>query len=208
MKTHSTRLRNICVYQLSLQYTTAAPVPSRYESRRHGSHILGTRRDTIPVQADKWEVETGGHNVNIRLKWLNYTAQAQGKTDCMICAEGRPTLTTAPARITQFNSKEGFACLLELFVDGHITGCMTNVKGLLDIMYPETLIRAIPPSFEVNLTPGYHCIQSNGIGKKVGSLPPEVCNTTRVIDLLSNMAHAHSDIWWFCGGQIIRGFSP
>ena len=70
---------------------------------------------------DRWEMETGGLNENMWLKWMNYTAQAQGKPNCVICAAGRPTLTTAPARITPFNSKEGFACLLELFVDGRIS---------------------------------------------------------------------------------------
>ena len=108
--------------------------------------------------------------------------QAQGKTNCIICASGRPRLTTAPARITPFNSAEGFACLLGLFVEGHIIGCPDKVKVLLDVMYPQVSTRVIPPSFEV-LTPHYHCIQGNGKGRKVGSLPPGTCNTTREIAL-------------------------
>ena len=47
-------------------------------------------------------------------KWINYTAQAQGKTNCIICASGRPCLTTAPARITPFNSAKGICMLIRI----------------------------------------------------------------------------------------------
>uniref|UniRef100_A0A8C5BDP5 Alkylated DNA repair protein AlkB homologue 8 N-terminal domain-containing protein n=1 Tax=Gadus morhua TaxID=8049 RepID=A0A8C5BDP5_GADMO len=155
-----------------------------------------------------WEVKTGELDQNMWLKWMNYTARAQGKTNCIICAAGRPSLTTAPARITPHNSPQGFVCLLELFVDGHIPGCSIAIKSRLNNMYPQTPIRSIPPRFEVNLTPDYHCITGRGTGRKVGSFPLDSCNTTREIKLLSNMTHARSDIWWFCGGQILRGVLP
>jgi hypothetical protein len=155
-----------------------------------------------------WEVKTGELDQNMWLKWMNYTARAQGKTNCIICAAGRPSLTTAPARITPHNSPQGFVCLLELFVDGHIPGCSIAIKSRLNNMYPQTPIRSIPPRFEVNLTPDYHCITGRGTGRKVGSFPLDSCNTTREIKLLSNMTRARSDIWWFCGGQILRGVLP
>uniref|UniRef100_A0A8C5BC65 Uncharacterized protein n=1 Tax=Gadus morhua TaxID=8049 RepID=A0A8C5BC65_GADMO len=103
-----------------------------------------------------WEVKTGELDQNMWLKWMNYTARAQGKTNCIICAASRPSLTTAPARITPHNSPQGFVCLLELFVDGHIPGCSIAIKSRLNNMYPQTPIRSIPPRFEVNLTPDYH----------------------------------------------------
>ncbi|CAL8348710.1 unnamed protein product [Boreogadus saida] len=45
-------------------------------------------------------------------------------------------------------------------------------------MYPQTPMRAIPPSFEVSLSLGYHCIRGSGRGRKVGSLPPWVLSAT------------------------------
>ena len=170
--------------------------------------VISQATKDLEIQGDTWEVETGGLYENMWIKWINYTAQAQGKTNCIICASGRPRLTIAPARITPFNSATGFACLLGLFVEGHIRGCTNKVKALLDVMYPQVSTRVIPPSFDVNLTPHYHCIQGNGKGRIVGSLPPGTCNTTREIALLSNMTRARSDIWWFCGGRVLRGVLP
>ena len=81
------------------------------------------------------------------VKWINYRAQAQGKTNCIICASGRPRLTIAPARITPFNSAIGFVCLLGLFVEGHIRGCTNKVKALLDVMYPPGLDQGYTSQF-------------------------------------------------------------
>ncbi|KAK0152015.1 hypothetical protein N1851_006585 [Merluccius polli] len=170
-------------------------------------HVFRPDLEEPEAQGDTWEVETGGLYENMWVKWMNYTAQAQGKTNCIIYASGRPRLTTAPARITPLNSAEGFACLLGLFVESHIPGCPDSIKILLDVMYPQIPMRVIPPSFEVNLTPHYHCIRGNGKGRKVGSLPPGTCNTTREIISLANMTRARSDIWWFCGGASFKGGS-
>ena len=74
--------------------------------------VISPETEDPEIQGDTWEVETGGLYENMWVKWINYPAQAQGKTNCIICASGRPRLTTAPARITPLNSAEGFACLL------------------------------------------------------------------------------------------------
>ena len=78
--------------------------------------VISPATKDLEIQGDTWEVETGGLYENMWVKWINYTAQAQGKTNCIICASGRPRLTIAPARITPFNSATGFVCLLGLFV--------------------------------------------------------------------------------------------
>uniref|UniRef100_A0A8C5AIW1 Envelope protein n=1 Tax=Gadus morhua TaxID=8049 RepID=A0A8C5AIW1_GADMO len=120
-------------------------------------HLSGVALHPNGVTHEEYcEVKTGELDQNMWLKWMNYTARAQGKTNCIICAAGRPSLTTAPARITPHNSPQGFVCLLELFMDGHIPGCSIAIKSRLNNMYPQTPIRSIPPRFEVNLTPDYH----------------------------------------------------
>ena len=97
--------------------------------------VFSPEMEDPEVQGDTWKVETGGLYEKMWVNWINYTARAQGKTNCIICASGRPRLTTAPARITLFNSAEGFACLLGLFVEGHIIGCPDSRDAPIPLFY-------------------------------------------------------------------------
>uniref|UniRef100_A0A8D3E829 Uncharacterized protein n=1 Tax=Scophthalmus maximus TaxID=52904 RepID=A0A8D3E829_SCOMX len=205
---------------------TSKYVLGAYES---GKNLLGhfvitvikTQHNTITASSvitqtimpqDKVALETGFAEKNEWLKWMTYTTEQSGQSDCIACARARPQLATTPFQLNNKNDPKGLQCVLQLFGN---TSAAEDCKTL-SLLFPPVQ-KASPPPSVTTYKGNYTCFDRSGQGHRQGPLPETYCQHS--IDITSdygdysaswflNHITMRADLWWLCGDMTLRPKVP
>ena len=125
------------------------------------------------------EIETGYTDENVWLKWVHFTALSQNLTNCIVCSQPRPTLTTIPAPLLIDSDRPGFDCMYGLHMWASPANCST-----LSHLFPPAPNHTLPPIF-TPVKGNYTCLTKQGDSshREVGSMPSSCCSRNiNVID--------------------------
>ena len=166
-----------------------SPLPSPTSSPAVQYYDASTVEDVI-------EIETGYTDENVWLKWVHFTARSQNLTNCIVCIQPRPTLTTTPAPLLIDSDRPSFDCMYGLTMKASPANCST-----LRHLFPPAPNNTLPPIF----TP-VRCLtkQGNSSHREVGSMPSSWCSRNiNVTDWhnATQLEWARSDLFWYCGGN-------
>uniref|UniRef100_A0A3Q0RV27 Uncharacterized protein n=1 Tax=Amphilophus citrinellus TaxID=61819 RepID=A0A3Q0RV27_AMPCI len=92
----------------------------------------------------KLAIETRYDDKNMWLKWVKYTAETTAKLDCVACAKARPTLGTAPYRLSLKSDPERLFCTVKLFIQTNTPE--PGTCNTLNYLYPKVKRANNPPS--------------------------------------------------------------
>ena len=179
---------------------STAPLPSPSSSPVVQYYDANTVEDVV-------EIETGYTDENMWLKWVYFTARSQNLTDCIVCSQPRPTLTTTPAPLLVDSDRPGFDCMYGLHMGASPANCST-----LSLLFPPAPNNTLPPIF-TPVKGNYTCLTKQGSTshRDVGSMPSSWCSRNiNVTDWhnATQLEWARSDLFWYCGGKRLRNRLP
>nr|XP_012308563.1 uncharacterized protein LOC105717776 [Aotus nancymaae] len=152
-------------------------------------------------------IETGYQDVNAWMEWIEYSVRTLNKSDCYVCARGRPEAQIVPFPLGWSSDQVGMSCMVALFQDPTAWG--NEFCRALSLLFPEVqhsagqLPRAIQhPSPDTNFT---SCLSRQGENLAFfGDL--KGCSEVKPFQELTNqsaLVHPRADVWWYCGGHLL-----
>ncbi|XP_072336461.1 uncharacterized protein [Scyliorhinus torazame] len=158
-----------------------------------------------------FEIETGYEEQNVWIEWVRYSAQTLKKDNCYACASGRPQAHMEPFPLGWTDNRGSMEYMMALYQDATAWGNKTCTA--LSLMFPPVnkKLSANPPSFLVTMAHHKSCISHSdtGLSKDMGDL--KTCIETKNVTTQGNYSSLkipRADIWWYCGGKILRPTLP
>ncbi|XP_072439759.1 uncharacterized protein [Chiloscyllium punctatum] len=190
-------------------YTTFCP-----SQRPKGGKIIEVKdlKQTI-------EIETGYGDANAWVEWVKFTVKTLNKSNCYACVSGRPVAHIVPFPLGWNRNRKDMECMIALSQDKTAWNDRNCIS--LSLMFPpieKTDLKApptppAPPIFD-------HGRESHIMYKRQGTnrskdlrelrLCIETQNDTET-DKGGNDAALRvpwADLWWYCGGRILRPSLP
>uniref|UniRef100_A0A674MBS9 Envelope protein n=1 Tax=Takifugu rubripes TaxID=31033 RepID=A0A674MBS9_TAKRU len=176
--------------------TPIDPMPAVLSPKATSSGIKLVLEPTVD---DYFEIMTGisGSTNN----WLLLAEQAgtAARSDCTVCLGPRPVLRIVPPP-PSLNA----TCLTELLSKSIMTSCSGWEEP-----FPVVEKTRSPPIFNADVAQGnFTCFKNNAPGTTpLGNVNITWCQTT--VNLLSGQYKvARADLWWWCGGNVLRSILP
>uniref|UniRef100_A0A667Y9M7 Uncharacterized protein n=1 Tax=Myripristis murdjan TaxID=586833 RepID=A0A667Y9M7_9TELE len=165
--------------------------------------------------SDVLTLETGLTTDNEWLRWMEYTAKQQNRSNCIVCSSPKPRLGTVPFALDPETDPVGLQCILQMF---HRSYSSTGRCASLSLLFPRLKRDGKGLPFSVAAYKGnYTCFMRTGSGTNVTTFPPGYCSS--VINITSDTANyssswflnhtvSRSDVWWLCGDLSLRPRLP
>ncbi|XP_042748026.1 endogenous retrovirus group FC1 Env polyprotein-like [Lagopus leucura] len=160
-----------------------------------------------------FEIETGYGDANAWVEWIKYTVQSLNHSNCYACASGWPIAQVVPFSLGWTKDPQGMQCIIALYQEKTAWG--NEACKSLSLLFPpmsETDVQ-IPPTFSTAIGNHTACLSRQGVKatRLIGnfSLCSEVLNVTK--DLAGNYSRLgipRADLWWYCGGKVLRSTLP
>ncbi|XP_067871313.1 uncharacterized protein, partial [Heterodontus francisci] len=160
------------------------------------------------------EIETGYGDTNAWVEWIKLPVKSLNKNNCYACASGRPIAQVVPFPLGWERDRKGMECMLALYQDKTAWGIQTCIS--LSIMFPplEKEDSRTPPSFLATSVNHTSCVRRHGaeLTSNMGEL--KSCIETEDVTgrvrggNYSSLNVPRADLWWYCGGKILRQTLP
>ena len=160
-----------------------------------------------------FEIETGYGDVNAWIEWVKYTVQSLNHSDCYACASGWPIAQIVPCPLGWTKDSQGMRCMIALYQEKTAWG--NEACKSLSLLFPslrDSNIR-VPPAFSTAIGNHTACLSRQGVSatRHLGefALCTRTLNATK--DLMGNCSRLEiprADLWWYCGGKILRSTLP
>ncbi|XP_031464213.1 uncharacterized protein LOC116238584 [Phasianus colchicus] len=160
-----------------------------------------------------FEIETGYKDVNAWVEWVKYTVQSLNHSNCYACASGRPIAQIVPLPLGWTKDPQGMQCIIALYQEKTAWGkeaCKT-----LSLLFPpiSEMDAQIPPAFSRAIGNHTACLSRQGV--KATRLIGNFALCSETLDVTKDLAGNYSrlevpraDLWWYCGGKILRSILP
>ncbi|XP_072430390.1 uncharacterized protein [Chiloscyllium punctatum] len=160
------------------------------------------------------EIETGYGDANAWVEWVKYTVKSLNKSNCYACASGRPVAQVVPFPLGWKRDRKGMKCMIALYQDE--TAWNDRNCTSLSLMFPplEKKDAKVPPLFSAAVGNHTSCVRRRGTSrsKDLGELKlcTEIKNVTETEKggNYSALKVPRADLWWYCGGKILRPTLP
>uniref|UniRef100_A0A8D0FS58 Uncharacterized protein n=1 Tax=Strix occidentalis caurina TaxID=311401 RepID=A0A8D0FS58_STROC len=160
-----------------------------------------------------FEIETGYGDTNAWVEWIKYTVQSLNHSNCYVCATGRPTAQVVPFPLGWTQDPRGMRCMIALYQEKAAWGNETCKS--LALLFPAVQNKdvKIPPTFST--VSGNHTACLSRQGGKATRFVGEFNLCTKTLNVTNDGAGNYSalsipraDLWWYCGGKILRPILP
>ncbi|XP_031446815.1 uncharacterized protein LOC116227583 [Phasianus colchicus] len=160
-----------------------------------------------------FETETGHGDVNTWVEWIKYTVQSLNHSNCYACAPGRPVAQVVPFPLGWTKDPQGMRCMVALYQERTAWG--NKACKSLSLLFPPMpeVDAKVPPAFSTAIGNHTACLSRQGVRatRLIGnfSLCSETLNVTEdSAGNYSRLGISRADLWWYCGGKILRSTLP